>query len=157
MIGAFGGAICLYYVGAYIAIADPENNPTANGQLSSGGISAMAFFYLWTIFYTPSWNGTPWVYNSEMFPQHVRTLGQAFAAGSNWFWNFLVARFTAQMFTSMRFGVYFFFASLMMCSIVFVFFLYVSTPSTASSFDVLDPLSYHHHLPFYRGQKLTAK
>src|SRR6187402_1044835 len=62
-----------------------------------------------------------------MFPQHVRTLGQAFAAGSNWFFNFLVARFTAQMFTAMGYGVYFFFASLMMLSIVFVFFLLPET------------------------------
>lgn len=82
MYGAFGGSLCLWYVGAYIAVADPENHPTP--QLSSGGISAMFFFYLWTAFYTPSWNGTPWVYNSEMFPQDVRTLGQACAAGSNW-------------------------------------------------------------------------
>ncbi|TVY56289.1 Quinate permease [Lachnellula suecica] len=127
MYGAFGGAICLYYVGAYIKIADPANHPTSDGKLSSGGISAMAFFYLWTMFYTPSWNGTPWVYNSEMFPQNVRTLGQAFAASSNWLFNFLVARFTAQMFTSMKYGVYFFFASLMLCSIVFVFFLLPET------------------------------
>ncbi len=45
----------------------------------------MFFFYLWTVFYSPSWNGTPWVYNSEMFAQNQRTLGQAFAAGSNWY------------------------------------------------------------------------
>jgi sugar porter (SP) family MFS transporter len=125
MFGAFGGALCLYYVGAYIKIADPSHHPTAN--ITSGGISAMAFFYLWTIFYTPSWNGTPWVYNSEMFPQNVRTLGQAFAAASNWLFNFLVARFTAQMFTAMGYGVYFFFASLMLCSIAFVFFLLPET------------------------------
>jgi hypothetical protein len=62
-----------------------------------------------------------------MFPQNVRTLGQAFAAGSNWFWNFLVARFTPQMFTTMGYGVYFFFASLMLCSVVFVFFLLPET------------------------------
>lgn len=127
MFGAFGGALCLYYVGAYIKIADPSAHPTTN--ITSGGISAMAFFYLWTIFYTPSWNGTPWVYNSEMFPQNVRTLGQAFAAASNWLFNFLVARFTAQMFTTMGYGVYFFFASLMLCSIVFVFFLLPETKS----------------------------
>jgi sugar porter (SP) family MFS transporter len=127
MYGAFGGGLCLYYVGAYIKIADPAHHPSPSGKLSSGGISAMAFFYLWTIFYTPSWNGTPWVYNSEMFPQHVRTLGQAFAAASNWLFNFLVARFTPQMFTSMGYGVYFFFASLMMASIVFVFFLLPET------------------------------
>ncbi|KAM3084132.1 hypothetical protein ACMFMF_001489 [Clarireedia jacksonii] len=125
MYGALGGAICLYYVGAYIAIADPASHPTTS--LSSGGKSAMAFFYLWTACYTPSWNGTPWVINSEMFPQNVRTLGQAFAAASNWFFNFLVARFTAQMFTAMGYGVFIFFASLMICSIVFVWFLVPET------------------------------
>lgn len=87
----------------------------------------MAFFYLWTVFYTPSWNGTPWVYNSEMFPQNVRTLGQAFAAASNWFWNFIVSRFTPQMFIAMGYGVYFFFASLMILSVFFVFFLMPET------------------------------
>ncbi|PQE22913.1 quinate permease protein [Rutstroemia sp. NJR-2017a BBW] len=123
--GAFGGAVCLYYVGAYIAVADPASHPTTS--LTPGGKSAMAFFYLWTACYTPSWNGTPWVINSEMFPQNVRTLGQAFAAASNWFFNFLVARFTAQMFSAMGYGVFLFFASLMMCSIVFVWFLVPET------------------------------
>ena len=87
----------------------------------------MFFFYLWTAFYTPSWNGTPWVYNSEIFDISVRTLAQAFAAANNWLWNFLVARFTPQMFNSMGYGVYFFFASLMLCSIVFVWFLIPET------------------------------
>ncbi|KAG4025167.1 hypothetical protein MFRU_064g00040 [Monilinia fructicola] len=125
--GALAGAICLYYVGAYIAIADPLSHPSTS--LTAGGKSAMAFFYLWTASYTPSWNGTPWVINSEMFPQNVRTLGQAFAAASNWFFNFLVARFTAQMFEAMGYGVFLFFASLMICSIIFVFFLVPETKS----------------------------
>ncbi|QSZ32266.1 hypothetical protein DSL72_001840 [Monilinia vaccinii-corymbosi] len=127
MYGAFAGSICLYYVGAYIAIAKPSLHPSAS--LTPGGKSAMAFFYLWTASYTPSWNGTPWVINSEMFPQHVRTLGQACAAASNWFFNFIVARFTAQMFQAMGYGVFMFFASLMLCSIVFVFFLVPETKS----------------------------
>jgi sugar porter (SP) family MFS transporter len=126
-VGAIGGSLCLWYVGAYIKVADPVNHPTTDGSISPGGISAMFFFYLWTAFYTPSWNGTPWVYNSEIFPLHVRTLGQALAAASNWLWNFLVSRFTPQMFTAMGYGVYFFFAALMLCSVVFVYFLVPET------------------------------
>lgn len=60
MIGALGGSLCLWYVGGYVAVADPVHHPTKDGSLPPGGISAMFFFYLWTIFYTPSWNGTPW-------------------------------------------------------------------------------------------------
>ncbi len=81
MIGALGGSLCLWFVGGYIAVAEPEMNQRTS--LGSGGI------YLWTVFYTPPWNGTPWVLNSEMFDQNVRTLAQAFAAANNWFWNFL--------------------------------------------------------------------
>ncbi|KAL2221126.1 general substrate transporter [Thermoascus aurantiacus ATCC 26904] len=125
LIGAAGGSICLWIVGAYIKIAKPEQNPS--DKMSGAGIAAMFFFYLWTVFYTPSWNGTPWVVNSEMFDPKMRSLAQACAAGSNWLWNFLISRFTPQMFASMGYGVYFFFASLMILSIFFVFFLLPET------------------------------
>jgi sugar porter (SP) family MFS transporter len=125
MFGALGGSLCMWYIAVYIKIANPTKNPTTH--LSSGGISAMFFFYLWTAFYTPSWNGTPWVINSEMYSQQTRSLGQAFAAANNWFWNFLVSRFTPQMFLAMNYGVYMFFACLMLLSIPYVFFLIPET------------------------------
>jgi hypothetical protein len=71
MIGAGGGSLCMWFIGAYIKVSKPETNQT-NTQLSSGGIAAIFFFYLWTAFYTPSWNGTPWVVNSEMFDANTR-------------------------------------------------------------------------------------
>ncbi|CAL5870988.1 uncharacterized protein PFLUO_LOCUS5230 [Penicillium psychrofluorescens] len=125
MIGAVGGSICMWIVGAYIKVVEPEQNPTKH--MSGGGIAAMFFFYLWTAFYTPTWNGTPWVLNSEMFDPNMRSLAQACAAGSNWLWNFLISRFTPQMFAKMGYGVFFFFASLMILSTVFVFFLIPET------------------------------
>lgn len=124
-VGAIGGSLCMWFIGAYIKIA----RPTGTGQMSSGGIAAIFFFYLWTAFYTPSWNGTPWVINSEMFDQNTRSLGQASAAANNWFWNFIISRFTPQMFLKMSYGVYFFFASLMILSVFFVFFCIPETKS----------------------------
>jgi hypothetical protein len=118
----------MWFIGAYIKIAGPGSNQEG-GTLSSGGIAAVFFFYLWTAFYTPSWNGTPWVVNSEMFDQNTRSLGQASAAANNWFWNFIISRFTPQMFLKMDYGVYFFFASLMLLSIIFVYFLIPETKS----------------------------
>ncbi|QKX53368.1 uncharacterized protein TRUGW13939_00446 [Talaromyces rugulosus] len=123
--GALGGSVCMWIIGAYIKIAQPTKNPTSH--LNGGGIAAIFFFYLWTTFYTPTWNGTPWVLNSEMFDQNMRSFAQACAAASNWLWNFLISRFTPQMFDTMDYGVYFFFASLMLLSIVFVFFLVPET------------------------------
>ncbi|KAK8075623.1 Quinate permease [Apiospora hydei] len=124
--GAVGGSLCMWFIGAYIKIADTANRPVGSA-LDGGGIAAIFFFYLWTVFYTPSWNGTPWVLNSEMFDQNTRALGQASAAANNWFWNFIVSRFTPQMFLKMGYGVYFFFASLMILSVVFTYFLVPET------------------------------
>ncbi|KAJ5218571.1 uncharacterized protein N7498_000670 [Penicillium cinerascens] len=109
LIGAAGGSVCLWIVGAYIKIAKPEENPKSS--LEGGGVAAIFFFYLWT----------------EMFDPNMRSLAQGCAAASNWLWNFLISRFTPQMFTTMGYGVYFFFASLMICSIFFVFFLIPET------------------------------
>jgi len=78
-------------------------------------------------FYTPTWNPTPWVINSEMFDQNVRTLAQGSAAANNWLWNFLISRFTPQMFQSMDYGVYFFFAALMIWGAAFVNYLIPET------------------------------
>ncbi|OJJ45277.1 hypothetical protein ASPZODRAFT_17496 [Penicilliopsis zonata CBS 506.65] len=125
MVGAAGSSVCLWIVGGYIKIADPSKNPT--GKITSGGVAAMFFFYLSTAFYTPTWNGTPWVINAEIFEPNMRSLAQACAAGSNWFWTFFISRFTPQMFTTMSYGIWFFFASLMALSVVFVFFLIPET------------------------------
>jgi hypothetical protein len=58
MIGALGGSICLWYVGGYIAVAKPALHPTAT--LPPSGISAIFFFYLWTVSptYLPSNSST---------------------------------------------------------------------------------------------------
>ncbi|KAI3614247.1 quinate permease [Moniliophthora roreri] len=122
-VGSVGGLISMYYIAAYIAIAKPQDNPTTTIDASG----KIAFFYIWTIFYSPSWNGTPWVLTAEMFPQHVRTFTQACMAASNWLYAFLIARFTPQMFTVMGYGVYLFFASLMVLSIAFVYLLVPET------------------------------
>ncbi|EME41483.1 hypothetical protein DOTSEDRAFT_73782 [Dothistroma septosporum NZE10] len=130
MFGAAGGSVCMWIIGGYI-FTRPIKGVTGT-SLSSGGIAAMFFFYLWTAFYTPSWNGTPWVINSEMFDNNTRGLGQASASANNWFWNFIISRFTPQMFDTMGpsgSGVFFFFASMMIASIVFVWFLIPETKS----------------------------
>ncbi|KNG83988.1 quinate permease [Aspergillus nomiae NRRL 13137] len=125
LIGAITGSICMWIIGAYICIVEPEKNPT--DHLNSGGIAAIFFFYMWTAVYTPTWNGTPWVINSEFFDPNIRSLAQAATTASNWLFNFLVSRFTEQMFDAMGYGVYFFFASLSFLAFFFTFFLIPET------------------------------
>lgn len=53
MIGAIGGSLCMWFIGAYIKIANSGGPPKEGGGLSSGGIAAMFMFYLWTAYVTP--------------------------------------------------------------------------------------------------------
>ena len=52
MYGAVAGSLCMWYIGGYIAVANPAS-AAEGASLSSGGISAMVFFYLWVAVYTP--------------------------------------------------------------------------------------------------------
>ncbi|BGP20979.1 hypothetical protein JCM10213_000194 [Rhodosporidiobolus nylandii] len=125
LVGSVGGALSMFAIGAYIKIADPADNPTTS--LPPGGKAAMFFFYLWTAFYAVSWNGTPWVVNSESFPGAVRQVTQCFAATSNWLWNFVISRATPTMFLNMQYGVYLFFATMQVLSIPYIIFLMPET------------------------------
>ncbi|CAI7565664.1 unnamed protein product [Penicillium pancosmium] len=125
LVGGITGSICMWVIGAYIYVVAPQDNPTSS--LNGGGIAAIFFFYLWTAVYTPTWNGTPWVINSEFFDPNFRSLAQACTTASNWLFNFLVSRFTEQMFEAMGYGVYFFFASLSFLAFFFAFFLIPET------------------------------
>ncbi|GAA5889871.1 hypothetical protein JCM6882_004347 [Rhodosporidiobolus microsporus] len=125
IIGSVGGGISMYAIGAYIKIANPAANPTTS--LPPGGKAAMFFFYLWTAFYAISWNGTPWVINAESFPGAVRQVVQAFAAASNWLWNFVISRATPTMFLNMGYGVYLFFATMQVLSIPYLILLLPET------------------------------
>ena len=44
-------------IGGYLN-ANPVTDGGSVNNLSGGGIAAIFFFYLWTAFYIPSWNGT---------------------------------------------------------------------------------------------------
>ncbi|GJN94677.1 hypothetical protein Rhopal_007768-T1 [Rhodotorula paludigena] len=128
LVGSVGGAISMAVLAGYIGVANPAANPTST--LPPGGIAAMAFFYLWTAFYAVSWNGTPWVVNSESFPGAVRQVTQCLAATSNWLWNFVISRATPTMFLKMGhggYGVYIFFCLMQVASIPFCIFLLPET------------------------------
>jgi hypothetical protein len=68
--GSAGGSICMWILGAYIKVANPSAN--SGSSPTSGGIAAIFFFFLWTVPYSQSWSGIPWVINSEMFPLDIR-------------------------------------------------------------------------------------
>ncbi|GAC98506.1 quinate permease [Pseudozyma hubeiensis SY62] len=125
MISSSGGALAMFYLAGYIAIAKPAQHKKAN--IDSAGTSALVFFYIWTSFYSFGWNPLPWVYGSEAFDNTARPVAQIFMAASNWLYNFVISQATPHMFIKMGYGVYLFFASCMVISVVWVFFLMPET------------------------------
>lgn len=115
----------MIWIAVYIAVARPAEHPSSS--LSGGGISAIVAFYLWTCFYGPTWNGTPWVFGAETMPTFIRSATQSFVAASNWLFAFAIARATPNMFSAMGYGVYLFFAMLMVVSIPIVYFVVPET------------------------------
>lgn len=125
MISSTGGAFAMYYIAAYISIAKPQLHQKSS--LDGPGISALVFFYVWTIFYSFGWNPLPWVYGAEAFDNTARPVAQIFMAASNWLYNFVISQATPHMFAKMGYGVYLFFASCMVCSVAWIFFLMPET------------------------------
>lgn len=63
----------------------------------------------------------------EFFDPNFRSIAQACTTSSNWLFNFLVSRFTEQMFAAMGYGVYMFFATLSFFAFFYAFFLIPET------------------------------
>ncbi|KDN44944.1 general substrate transporter [Tilletiaria anomala UBC 951] len=123
--GSIGCGLMLWWMAIYLAAA-PKNS-FATGELTPGSRSMLAAFYIWTVFYGSTWNGTPWVFGSEAFPMGSRSAGQCCAAFANWAWNLLVARTTPLAFAAIGSNFYFVFAAVTTASIPFVYFLLPET------------------------------
>ncbi|KAA8904306.1 hypothetical protein TRICI_005532 [Trichomonascus ciferrii] len=159
LIGSTGVSFCMFYLAIYSLVAKPTSHPSPQGSgasdLPRSGQAAMAFFYIWTIFYSASWNWTPWIINTEIFDNNVRSFVQSINAASNWFWSFIMARFTPQMFDKMGeggYGVYFLFASLSAVGFFFVFFLVPETKGIP--LEMVDTL-FTKDVPAWKAHKHT--
>lgn len=146
---SFPCAICMWYIGAYVKLADPAARlARGDAQLDAGGKAAQAMLYIWTFFYGASWNGTPWVINSEIFSQEVRTFTQAVNAASNWFWAFVMGRWTGEAIAAIGYKFYFIFAAMITISPVVVYLFYPETKAVP-----LEAIDHLFEVPAWRARK----
>jgi hypothetical protein len=64
----------------------------------------------------------PWIISAEIFPSSLRSISGPFAAASVWIWTLIVTKSLPQMYTSMQWGVYVFFATALICASIYAFF-----------------------------------
>lgn len=67
-------------------------------------------------------NGLPWIISAEIFPSSLRSISGPWAAASVWIWTLVVTKCLPQMYTSMQWGVYVFFATSLICASIYAFF-----------------------------------
>ncbi|KAL1617799.1 hypothetical protein SLS54_007578 [Diplodia seriata] len=81
--GAFVGAVPMFYIGAYIMKADPAAattattaNPAAAATSSAWGYLAIICIYVLAVICSASWGGITWLYVSEIYPLHIRSVSE---------------------------------------------------------------------------------
>lgn len=88
--------------------------------------------------YAMTWAPGIWILTGETFPTRTRSKQAALAAGSNWFWNFLLAFFTPFIVKAIHFRYGFIFAACNLTGAVIVyFFLYESSDLSLEDVDAM--------------------
>ncbi|KAK5688569.1 hypothetical protein LTS10_000547 [Elasticomyces elasticus] len=121
-----GGAVMafsMWFIGAYIKIA----NPSASEQISAAGYAAVVFIYIFALGFCFSYAGVPWIYCAEIFPMNLRSVGVGICTATHWLLNFVIARSVPYMISNISYGTYFVFASMTTIGIFWVFFFVPET------------------------------
>lgn len=140
-------SLCFWYIGSYLKV----NDPTKEGvQAGPGGTCAIVMMYLWIASFILAWSGGPFVVGSEIFDQNIRSFVQAINAAVSWVPIFIMSRFTTSMIDKMHYGIYFFFASLAVLSVPFVYFCIPETKGIA--LEDMDKL-FDRRIPARRAHK----
>ncbi|EMG50060.1 hypothetical protein G210_4921 [Candida maltosa Xu316] len=142
-------SICFWYIGAYLKIDDPTKPGAVAGP---AGRAAMGMMYIWIASFISAWSGGPFVVGSEVFDQNIRTFVQAINAAMQWVAIFVMSRWTSNMIKAMSYGIYFFFASLALLSIPFIFFFLPETKGVA--LEDMDRL-FSPDLPAWKAHKVV--
>ncbi|KAF2100151.1 general substrate transporter [Rhizodiscina lignyota] len=119
-------ACVMMYVGLYIRISPPKPGAT----IPAAGYVALVCIYLFAVFFQMGWGATAWIYCAEIPTARLRAMNVSIAAGSQWLWNFVIARATPNMLVNMGsngYGTYIFFSCCCICSFIFVWFFVPDT------------------------------
>lgn len=115
-------AACQYYLAGYIAVGSPEAGAEMSPSTVAGGKAATAAIMIFGATWSFGANGLPWIISSEIFPSSLRSISGPWAGMSVWLWTFVVTKALPSMYTSMGYGVYIFFASMLVLASVYAWF-----------------------------------
>jgi len=80
--------LAMFYIGLYVRISPPKEGQPVPGA----GYFALVCIFLFAAFFQFGWGPACWIYASEIPAARLRSLNVAFAAATQWLFNFVVAR-----------------------------------------------------------------
>ena len=123
---AFGQGIVMFYVGIYVRVSPP-----LKGQpVSPGGYVALVCIYLFAGIYQFGWGPVPWIYIAEIPTVRLRSMNVAIGACTQWLFNFVVARSTPNMLTTLGpdgYGTFLIFGSFSFLMLIFTWYFVPET------------------------------
>ena len=108
-ISAMGMGTLFFIIGALLKVFPPPTN-ASNPPPASKAMAAMLYIYV--CFYSMGWGPLPWVYVADIFPTRTRHFGLATASASQWFFNFIVSKWTPDMKTALGYKLFLMFATI---------------------------------------------
>lgn len=127
--GSAGSMLCMYYLGAYSKITDSFSSSATSPD--AGGYVAIVLVYVFVVFFALSWNGIPWIFASEVFPNRIRSLGMMVAMCATWLVQFAIVYSTPYMIKNIQYGMFFFFGACITISLVHVYLFIPETKGIA--------------------------
>ncbi|AEO69807.1 uncharacterized protein THITE_2120553 [Thermothielavioides terrestris NRRL 8126] len=80
--------LAMFYIGLYVRIAPP----VPGAPVPAAGYVALVSIFLFAAFFQFGWGPACWIYASEIPTARLRSINVAYAAATQWLFNFVVAR-----------------------------------------------------------------
>jgi sugar porter (SP) family MFS transporter len=110
IISAFGMGTLFFMIGAILKTHPPV--ATVNGPISQASQAMAGLLYIYVCFYSLGWGPVPWIYVADIFPTRTRHYGLSVASGTQWFFNFVVAKITPFIEANLQWKLFMLFATI---------------------------------------------
>lgn len=136
--------LCLVIVGSMlVGYGSPHFDHTTQAvqfsfQNVAAGNSAVAFMFLFQVFFGGLSSSIPWTYQSEVFPVIARARGTSLSVATNYFTNFWLGLYIPSALNSASWKLYFIFAGINFTAAIIGFLFFPET--TGKSLEELDLL-----------------
>ncbi|CAN8101001.1 unnamed protein product [Discula destructiva] len=137
LLSSIGQGICMFYIGLYVRISPPVKGQPVSPQ----GYVALVCIFVFAMFFQFGWGPACWIYVSEIPTARLRSMNVAYAAATQWLFNFVVARAVPNMLITVGahgYGTYLIFGSFCFSMFVFVWFFIPETKGM--SLEAMDAL-----------------